>query len=340
MKQIVGLLINLLCCPFILTSQNTTPPSESIFESLSYQDAIDVIIVTNLDSLINERRRNSYQYAQFIYKNKQGEEITRKLKVKPRGKYRRRVCDFPTIKLNFSKKELKANGFLKFDDYKLVTHCLDDEEISKENVLREYLIYKMYNLLSEYSYKVQFLNITYIDINDSSYQLKRAGFLIEDTAELENRLAIEVHSKSRLPIDSFNIHQYNFVSLFQYMVGNVDWSATPFTKNVKTFKSPVSNRFHLIPYDFDFSGLVSPSYQRLAEHLNQKSARERFFLGHLSKPSDLEKQFAQFETKKAPLFDYVKNFKLLSKSSKKDMLKYLQSFYKDIADGTITMASP
>jgi len=133
---------------------------ESIFKSMQYHDVINVTIETDLDSLINVRKRETYQPAQFTYENNQGEKITQSIKVKPRGKYRRRVCDFPTIKLNFKKKALKEDGMAKYDDYKVVTHCLNDKKISKENVTREYLIYKMYNLLSENSYQVQLVNIT------------------------------------------------------------------------------------------------------------------------------------------------------------------------------------
>ena len=107
MKQLLLLTIGLFLVFFSLSAQNSIS-AESIFSMLQDQEIINVTIETNLDSLINVRRRESYQRATFTYKNRAGEQITRKIKVKPRGKYRRRVCDFPTIKLNFSKKEFKG----------------------------------------------------------------------------------------------------------------------------------------------------------------------------------------------------------------------------------------
>ncbi len=335
MKQLLLLTIGLFLAFFSLSAQNSIP-AESIFSMLQDQEIINVTIETDLDSLINVRRRESYQRATFTYKNRAGEQITRKIKVKPRGKYRRRVCDFPTIKLNFSKKELKADGMAKYDDYKVVTHCLDDKKESKENVLREYLVYKMYNLLSPKSYEVQYLNITYTDSKGKMNSLKRTGFLIEDTGELEDRIGVEVHPEPKLPIDSFNIEQYNYVALFQYMIGNVDWRATPFAKNAKAMKVHGSNKYELIPYDFDFSGVVGVSYMRIAEHLNQKNSRQRIFLGHIVRQKELKGNFERYESKKEELLDYISNFDLLPKPSRKNIRKYIESFYEDIADGTVS----
>ena len=344
-KQLVCLGISISCFLMSLSAQDSHPnsfitPSESIFEVLQHSDVVNITIETNLDSLINVRRRENYQPATFSYENKNGEEITSKIKIKPRGKFRRKICDFPTVKLNFSKKALKAEGMAKFDDYKLVTHCLKDKKESDENVLREYLVYKMYNVLSENSFRVQYLNITYIDNQNKYPKIKRKGFLIEDTGELANRIDAKVYGEIRLPIDSFNLEQYNFVALFQYMVGNVDWKVTPFSKNIKVMKAATQDKHEVIPYDFDFSGVVQTSYTRLAEHIGQKNARQRIFLGHINDPKDLNANIALFQSKKEELLEYIDNFELLAKPSRKNIKKYIESFYKDIADGKVELPTP
>lgn len=336
MKQLALFLLGSFLSTFSSTAQDTIP-TKSIFCTLQDLKTVEVTIETDLDSLINYRKRETYQPATFTYKDKTGALVTQKMKVKPRGKYRRRVCDFPTIKLNFSKKELKADGMAKYDDYKVVTHCLDDKKESKENVLREYLVYKMYNLLSPKSYQVQYVTITYVDSKGKMNSLKRTGFLIEDTGELEDRIGVEVHPQPRFPIDSFDIEQYNFVALFQYMIGNVDWRATPFTKNAKAMKVNGADKYQLLPYDFDFSGVVNVSYMRIAEHLNQKSTRQRIFLGHIVRQKELKSNFERYEAKKEELLNYISNFNLLPKPSRKSIRKYIESFYEDIADGTVSM---
>ena len=336
MKQVFLLTLGLFLSFCSLTAQNSISP-ESIFSRLQHQEIINVTIETDLDSLINVRKRESYQPATFTYENRNGETITRKMKVKPRGKYRRMVCDFPTIKLNFSKKELKADGMAKYDDYKVVTHCLDDKKESKENVLREYLVYKMYNILSPKSYQVKFLNITYVDSKGEKHKLKRTGFLIEDTGELEDRIGVEVLSEPKLPMDSFDIEQYNFVALFQYMICNLDWRVSPFAKNAKVMKVPNVEKYQVLPYDFDFCGVVEVSYMRLSEHLNQKNSRHRIFQGQIIRQKELKANFERYETKKIELLNYIDNFDLLSKPSRKNIRKYIESFYEDIADETVNM---
>ena len=310
-------------------------PVKSIFKMLQHDAIAKVTIETDLAALINDRKRETYQPATFTYTLADGEKVTRKMKLKPRGKYRRRVCDFPTIKLNFSKKDLKADGMAKYDDYKVVTHCMDDKKESKENVLREYLVYKLYNILSEESYQVQYLEITYVDSQNKMNTLKRSGFLIEDTGELEDRVGVEILKEPRMLIDSFDLEQYNFVALFQYMIGNVDWRVTPFAKNAKVMKRREAEKYQIIPYDFDFSGLVDVSYMPVAEHLGQRTARQRIFIGHISQQKDLTTNYKRYHAKKEALLNYIDNFELLTKSSRKNIKKYIDSFYKDIADGVV-----
>ncbi|MEM6320560.1 MAG: hypothetical protein AAF960_23025 [Bacteroidota bacterium] len=332
------IVITALCFLFTfmsLSAQDSSATSESIFTLLQQHKVANITIKTDLDSLINVRRRTTYQPATFTYEATEGEQRTAPVKLRPRGKYRRRVCDFPTIKLNFSKKKLKANGMSKYDDYKLVTHCLNDKKVSQENVLREYLVYKMYNLLSEESYQVQYLNLTYIDSKGKKNKLQRAGFIIEDTGELEDRIDVEVFSDAKLPLDSFDREQLLSVALFQYMIGNVDWRAIGYTKNAKTLKKKGASTYQVLPYDFDFSGLVQVSYGRLAEHLNQKDQRQRIFLGPMTSSEDLRPTIAHFQAKKAALLDLINNFDLLSKPSRKNIRKYIESFYEDIADGEV-----
>jgi len=338
MKQLATL--SLLLGAFTIFAQDSvyqpiSIPSESIFSKFQQDVVTKITIETDLDSLINFRKRNTYQPAKFTYLSANGKKVTRNIKVRPRGKYRRRVCDFPTIKLNFSKKDLKADGMAKYDDYKVVTHCMDDKKESKENVLREYLVYKMYNVLSEKSYQVQYLEITYVDSQHKMNTIKRTGFLIEDTGELEDRVGVEVLKEPRLMIDSFDLEQYNFVALFQYMIGNVDWRVTPFAKNIKVMKGKIIGKHQIIPYDFDFSGMVGVSYMRVAEHLGQNTTRQRIFLGHISRQKDLAANFKHYQSKKTELLDCIDNFNLLPKNSRKDIRKYIESFYEDIADGVV-----
>ncbi|MDH3649320.1 MAG: hypothetical protein OEQ53_06530, partial [Saprospiraceae bacterium] len=112
--------------------------------------------------------------------------ITLPLKLSARGKYRRKNCGFPPLRLNFPKKFLQEMGLSKFDNYKLVTHCLDGS-IGSRLVFKEYLLYKMYALLTNKSFRTHLFPVTYRDL-DSNQFVTSYAFLIESNKELEDRL--------------------------------------------------------------------------------------------------------------------------------------------------------
>ncbi len=62
--------------------------------------------------------------------------------------------------LNFKKQDSVGGEFSKIDKIKLVTHCSAGGE---EYLLKEFLIYKMYNVLTEYGFKVRLLRVNYIN---------------------------------------------------------------------------------------------------------------------------------------------------------------------------------
>jgi len=325
----------LVCIAFLFLtpaySQKKKKPKESIFEALRYQQIVGVIIETDLDSLINYRNRDTYQKGTFSYSNKRGKVFNHKIKLKPRGKFRRRVCDFPMVKIDFPKKALKKQGYAKYDDYKLVTHCLDNAVVAYEAIAREYLAYKLYNILTPDSYKVQFLYFTYIDSKKKIPTIQQIGFIIEDTAELEDRIFGEVRKETAgLLKDSFDIVQHDFVALFQNMIGNTDWTAYPIPRNVKAIKYDDEDKYKVIPFDFDFSGLVAAPYAVPRVSLNQRSIRQRIFQGLSKSPETLKPTVKHFLSKKKKIIRTIKQYDLLSKSSKKDVLGFINPFFENL----------
>ncbi len=325
----------LLCFFFFLSvtpafSQFKKKP-KSIFQTLQQGTMTGVIIETDLDSIINHRSRNTYQPAFFSHADIHGNIIKHDIRIRPRGKFRRRVCDFPMVKIDFSKKDLKERKYKKFDDYKLVTHCMNTMDDSFESVAREYLAYKLYNILSPDSYEVQFLFITYVDSKEVVPAFQHFGFIIEDTAELADRIKGEFRKDvDGLKLDSLNTVQHDFVALYQYMIGNTDWRATPISRNVKVFKKEGEMDYELVPFDFDFSGLVAAPYAVPNSSLGQRTVRHRIFQG-TKKIADLDKATRfSFLEKKKKILKYVKRFSLLSKASRKDITSFLEFFFKEL----------
>ena len=70
--------------------------------------------------LIEQKKKDEYQPASITFKLADGSQFQQELKVKARGKSRRRICDFPPIKMKFKKDNLEADGLNReFNEYKL-----------------------------------------------------------------------------------------------------------------------------------------------------------------------------------------------------------------------------
>ena len=305
---------------------------KSVFDVLHTEDILEVRIETKLSILVENRRSEEYQKGMFTYEDSEGEERELVVKLRPRGKYRRRICDFPPLKLKFPKKHLAAAGIApKFNDLKLVTHCLDGKAISKENVVKELLAYKLYQELTGKSYRVQLVKITYVDTNRKSSKIKRYGFLIEDTDQLMARLGSKEYELLNPDPSFMAVTDENVMAVFQYMIGNSDWNLA-MLRNVKLAQPKNGGEIIPVPYDFDFSGLVYTSYARPNVDYGLTSVRERVFLGLPVDDEVLRSTFDLFKQKRSSLEQIIRGQKGLSRSSKADVLNYIASFYNSLDD--------
>ena len=305
----------------------------TIFDLLSQEkEVIDATIEFDMAPLMENRYNEKAQKAVFSYKNAQKEIINFDIKVSLRGKYRRRVCEFPPLMIKFGKKELKDNGLKDHNDLKLVTHCIDDRGVGNDNVIKEYLLYQMYNELTSNSYRVQLLKVTYEDINNNYPKIKRWAFLIEDTDEMAERLGGEECEKClNLPTDSLNAVNENLVSLFQFMIGNADWSST-MNRNIKFINLADESKKLIVPYDFDFSGVVNASYAIPSSDYGLKSLKDRVFLGREASHSVFEGNLVLLLAKQRDLYGVIKDCKMISMEVKDEIFIFLDSFYECISN--------
>ena len=236
-------------------------------ELLQQEKIKSVTLEFPLDSLISQKYTPNEHEGKVKLETTEGEAISIKTKFSARGKFRRKTCDFPPILMNFGNKSLKKNGLKEFDKYKLVTHC--KEECFENNVLyREFALYKIYNVITENSFRVHPVQIVYID-TDSGLSTIQNGFIIESNEEIEDRLGLEIVDRFGIAPDSINPHNYETIAVFNYMVGNADFDSK-LMHNVKIFK-PENEPYFLVPYDFDFAKIV------LAPYASHDLARDQLF---------------------------------------------------------------
>lgn len=332
-STVLKTLICLCTLPVIFSfaeAQIQQEPS-TIFDMLYGEEPVEVSIFTDFEQLDSLRNTNEYQAAAFAFEYKDTESKWG-IKLRTRGKFRRRICNQPPLKLNFDKDDLVAYGLQKDDELKLVTQCVPGY-VGKDYVLREYLSYQLYNILSPHSFRAQLVKLEY-NCTSTGKKEKSWGIILEDKNTLERRLNSEKCGDCYgRPREEFDEQSLGRATLFQYMIANADYSLNQ-ARNLELFRNKESGKLFVAPYDFDFSGLVNASYALPNPDYQQKRVRDRVFLGH-SSDEQLAETIAYFKEKKPEIMAYVDDAKYLAKGSRRDIEKYIESFYDSLDEGLV-----
>jgi hypothetical protein len=211
--------------------------------------------------------------------------IEQRVNLRVRGKSRTRVCDFPPLRLNFPGQPSEETVFTGQGKLKLVTHCKDSVS-AQADILEEYAAYRIFNLISDVSYKVRLVEVTYDDSDERMKEKSfiRKGFLIESPPELADRVGGKRVEAAGVSMDSLDEEQAAAVFVFQYLIGNTDWSLVTADAddtcchNVDLFDIG-SQRFP-VPYDFDLSGLENAPYAKPDPSIGTRKVTQRRYRGY------------------------------------------------------------
>jgi hypothetical protein len=261
-----------------------------------------------------------------------GDQISLPVLVRTRGNFRLRgdICAFPPLRLEFPADSALGTVFDGQDKVKLVTHCRDWDSY-EQNVLEEYLAYRIYNQLTDVSFRVHLALITYVDTSGKDEPVSRAAFFIESEDALAARLEGEMLEVPVANPEDYPPQQIGLVNLFQFLIGNTDWSAVRF-HNVKLVR--VGWEYLPIPYDFDFSGLVDAPYAGPSPYVAHRirTVRERLYWGVCSERIDFEDLFSRFNERREEILDLVRTQPGLRDRNIRMATTYIEEFYGIIND--------
>jgi hypothetical protein len=289
---------------------------------------IETTVTTDIKKLRNDKRKPEWQPAKIVMQFSDTAVISEEIRVQPRGVFRKTNCDIASLMLNFKNPTSPKLSPLK--KLKLVGGCrssINDEEL----LLKEYIVYKIYNFITNMSFHVRLLRITYKDSRDKIRSYRQYAFLIEDIKDLCNRNnCVEVKRKG-FTISNTNRQQTTIFSMFQYMVGNTDWLVNNY-HNIKLMapKSDTSAMPYIIAYDFDYSGVVDAPYAVPDEKLGTTSVTERVYRGPPRNPFELQLAADIFKEKKEQIMYYINNFPLIGTRTKRNIAEYIEKFYEVI----------
>jgi len=295
---------------------------------------LELIVQMDMQKVLTDKSDEpEYNPAQLVLKFQDNTIQIFNIKIKARGRTRRiaNICDFPPLKLNFEKKSTENTVFEGQDKIKLVTHCNESEDY-QNYALIEYLAYKTYNVLSDYSYRVRLVNVTYRDTEQIYPDIKKFGFLIEDDDHMAKRIQGQVSDKLIWSADSCDEKVVDIFSFYQFMIGNTDWWIH--TRHNVDIISLEDNRLIPIPFDFDGAGIIKAPYAMPSPELPILNVRDRFFKGNCktSEISDYDETISFFNNKKIEIILLYEQAFYLNTRYRKSALRYINSFYEIIND--------
>jgi hypothetical protein len=300
--------------------------SSLLFEN---EEVLEITLKGDLSSLFKNRTGEAINFdINLTYQDAENQTISIPLKSKTRGKFRRKpgICKYPPILLNFNNKSVENTVFEGQDKLKLVMPCKGDKY-----VLREYYTYKIYNLLTEYSFKVRLLKVT---IEDSNPKEKKEepfyAFVIEEEDQMADRNKMIAIGQDLVRPENLNPDEFHKMALFQFLIGNTDWSVQ-YRQNIKLLKNESNGIIMGVPYDFDHAGIVFAPYAKPAEALKLNDTRERRYRGYCVQNMDaFGDVFSLFNEKKDEIYNIYLSNALLEESYIKTTVKYLDEFYRTI----------
>jgi hypothetical protein len=278
--------------------------------------------------LANKAEQGELFPATFTCKMGDSINVNDQIAVEVRGHFRRKYCYLPPLKLVY--KQNPSCAFYNFKELKLVSSCMPTRS-DDQNLLKEYLTYKIYNLLTDKSFRVRLLMMCYADSSGKRNPITQHAFVVEDVKEVAKRNTCKDVKKENIPLRFTNRNQMMLASVFEYMIGNTDWSVLG-NHNMRLIKPKNDSTAmpYIVPYDFDFSGLVNTAYSAPDERLGIETVKDRLYRGLPITKDELATVLDYYNQKKAAIYALINSFDLLSSRSKKDMTSYLDGFYATI----------
>jgi hypothetical protein len=270
--------------------------------------------------------------ATLIAPGPDGHPVTLQVQVRNRGRLRLhpRTCDFPPLRIEFGKddkSELKRSLFDGIKHIKLATHCKSSFD---QYVLREYLAYRTYNVITPWSLRVRLAKATYVDLASGKTVATEPAFFIERDEDLAKRMEGRLAEIPRTAFADHDMDALTQASLFSFLIGNTDFSI--FNLHNAFLVRPHDGKFHTVVYDFDLAGLVSPPYALPDKNLPIRSVKDRLYRGPCRSVEELEPLLASFREKKEAVLRLYSELPDLDRKSKEEMTAYVEEFFDIIND--------
>lgn len=297
-------------------------------ELFDSDEVLEITLSGQIKAVLNDRTGEPKEYqASITYNKPDGASVSLPIIVRTRGHFRRIKgnCTYPPLLLQFPDKEKKENTlFERQKKLKLVMPCRGDDYI-----VREWLAYRAYQLVTPYSFKARLVKVSLMDDHIKKATEPFFGILLEEEDQLAERNNMVPVEKKLHPIQT-QVQHFLKVAVFQYLIGNTDWSVQ-YLQNIKLLAQDSTSTPIAVPYDFDHAGIVNAPYAKPAPELKLSSIKERRYRGYCETNLKLyEAVIDTFKNLKSSFYELYKNDQYIDEKYTRSTLKFLDEFFEII----------
>lgn len=315
---------------FIISSVSAVAyEPDTLFKS---DEVIKIELRSDFSRIIGDRTEfQEYQDAELIYYTKDRKSVKIQVMIMARGNFRRNPenCDFPPLFINFKKSAVRNTIFESQDKLKLTTTCQEEEDL-----LEEYIIYKMYNNVTDMSLRVRLVEILYFDTGNNRKLFEKYSFFTEDPERAALRVDATVEKKAITPSE-LDRENFKKMSVYQYMIGNSDWQVSDGKNIIIMQPKGLSGKHYAVPYDFDFSVFVGAKYSIPKGLDEDMTTTRKVFKGLCYSNSEFIGVFDLYKKLRVSFESIIKKQKGLSIDAKDRLILFLNDFYTVIDNNEI-----
>ena len=292
------------------------PEAFALFESDSI---IEARLTTDIKQLVKQKMKEEYQPAVFEIFMPDGDTLRYEIEIKSRGNIRKEVCYYPPIMLKFPKDKF-ANHKLKW-----VGACRDSDYYDQV-LLREYSAYKMFEQLTDKSFKTHLMRVEHVDTGRDEKSFVRYAFVLENKEALAERLGGRVYEPRLLKESVLNEQQMALFTYFQFMIANTDWHFKNM-HNMELIAERKTSSVLAIPYDFDYSGYVNSGYAVVSPDVPITDVRTRHNKGFCLTEEVAEATRQFYLEHQDEMMGALQGITYFSQGARKENTGYMEEFW-------------
>lgn len=334
MKSILLLSLGL----FAAVSGGTARADTPLFDSHS---VLELSIPLDFSSLCRPRETPDCDYTStsIEYLDEHGRQQSIPIEVKIRGGWRSltKNCSAPLLFIRFNEQETTGTPFEGQSLLPLTTHCGQGLSLEafqapqrsstwEQYLLREYLAHRLYNVITDVSLNARLVRMTYPNPDKPKRSIVNYAFFTEHFLSVAKRNYDVLLQRGNFDHEKLDSHAADLLALFQYMIGNTDWSIVR-ERNIVLLRD-WGGLFLPLPYDFDMSGLVNAAYAGPAPTLPIEEVTERYYLGFCHPDTDWDSLFDTYLSKQETMLSLPGEIPGLDKHSIMKADHFLEQFFR------------